>query len=92
MDKSVKMVNGIMSRVKTLESRLVNARSMVTPLLSTNQLCAPNGRPSMSGTQSAMSPLQRMRVARARSMRTELRRSTLTGLNHPETIPESSHA
>ncbi|KAJ1978870.1 NADH:ubiquinone oxidoreductase [Dimargaris cristalligena] len=87
MDNPVQMVQNIMGRVKNLETRLASCRSLVTPLLAPPH-SSRSGIPSLASKSSlpmsasggpmaaanSMSPLTRMRMARARSMRAELTR------------------
>ncbi|KAJ1985179.1 NADH:ubiquinone oxidoreductase [Dimargaris verticillata] len=95
MDSPVQMVQNIMGRVKDLETRLASCRTMVSPLLAPpghSRSGIPTRSTKMSlpaggqGAPTAMSPLTRMRMARARSMRAEITRRA-----HPPTTEPSAH-
>ncbi|KAJ1968418.1 NADH:ubiquinone oxidoreductase [Dimargaris xerosporica] len=95
MDNPVQMVQNIMGRVKDLETRLASCRTMVSPLLAPpghSRSGIPTRSAKMSlpassqGASAAMSPLTRMRMARARSMRAEITRRA-----HPPTTEPSAH-
>ncbi|KAJ1657637.1 NADH:ubiquinone oxidoreductase [Dispira simplex] len=88
IDNPVRMVQNIMGRVKNLETRLASCRNMVSPLLAPpgsirSGIPTPSAKSSLPmnppGTASGMSPLTRMRMARARSMRAEITRRANTG-------------
>ncbi|KAJ1959572.1 NADH:ubiquinone oxidoreductase [Dispira parvispora] len=89
IDNPVRMVQNIMGRVKNLETRLASCRNMVSPLLAPpgsvrSGIPTPSAKTSLPmnppSAASAMSPLTRMRMARARSMRAEITRRANTGL------------